>query len=68
MAKALPPVLLMSADELIRLAGFRIHARPNDGPARWILNKNIYLHAQALEIAKRERQRLLDLIAEANNG
>ena len=63
-----PKVHQLSPDEWIRWAGFRIHARPKDGPARWILGRNIYLHEKALEIAHQERERLLDKLAEATNG
>lgn len=51
-AKPAPP-LLITEDDVIRYAGFRIHARPAKGPVVWIRNGSTIEHEAALTIAQR---------------
>lgn len=38
-------------DDLIRKAGFRVHARPANGPAIWVRRGDYYPQLRALRIA-----------------
>lgn len=50
-----PPKGPWPEDALLRESGFRIHARPKDGPAVWARDYGTYTHAEALRVARRER-------------
>lgn len=70
MPKAVPPPLPeephRSADQMIREAGFTIAARPEYGQARWRRRGMVFLHEQALYIALKERQLLLQQLEAAH--
>ncbi len=55
-----------SQDAQIREAGFVIAARPACGPARWRRGRVIFVHAQALAIAKRLRAEKLAALEKAH--
>ena len=56
-----------SVDSLIREAGFVIASRPEIGQAKWRRRGVIYLHGDALAIARREWKQKLEAL-EAKHG
>lgn len=50
-----PVQVMLTHDDLIREAGFRIHARPAKGPVLWIKDGRTYPHDFALQVATRKQ-------------
>lgn len=44
-------------DQLLRVAGFKIHSRPSDSCARWSRGGQVYTEQQAIEIARQETKK-----------
>lgn len=47
-------VHVLTEDETLRRAGFKIHARPKNSGAIWSRGGHLYTHLEALRVAARE--------------